>query len=310
MGDSSTFNPGSAQAQAITNLFVWNLAIAAVIFVLVTALVLYSAYRFRARPGVGEPRQIYGNNRLEIAWTAAPALVLAVIFGFMIPTMRTADPPVGDRQPDLIVTGVQWWWHVEYPQLGVVTANEIHIPAGQQLLIRLESADVIHDFWVPQLGPKRDMVPGHPNTLWIAADAPGTYLGACAEYCGEQHAWMRLRVIAQPQAEFDAWVAQQRQPAAVPAGGAAAEGAQLFQQLTCASCHAIGGTPANAQAGPDLSHLASRQTLGAGVLTNTPENLARWIFDPQAVKPGNHMPSLRLTEAQIQSLVAYLETLQ
>jgi cytochrome c oxidase subunit 2 len=309
MGDSSTFNPQSEQAQAITTLFAWNLAIAALIFVAVTALVLYSAYRFRARPGAAEPRQVFGNNRLEIAWTAAPALVLAVIFGFMLPTMRIADPPIGDRQPDLIVTGVQWWWRAEYPQLGVVTANELHIPVGRQLLIRLQSADVIHDFWVPQLGPKRDMVPGHPNHLWLAADAPGLYLGDCAEYCGEQHAWMRLRIIAQPQAEFDAWVAQQRQPAPA-ASGAAAEGAQLFQQLTCASCHAIAGTPAVAQAGPDLSHFASRETLGAGVLTNTPENLARWIKDPQVVKPGNHMPSLRLTDAQIQSLVVYLETLQ
>jgi len=310
MGDSSPFNPGSPQAQVISNLFTWNLVIAGIIFVLVTGLTLYSLSRFRGRAGMAEPRQVRGNTRLEVAWTIAPALVLAVVFGFTIPAMRTADPPVGDRQPDLVVTGVQWWWRVEYPSSGMVTANEIHIPVGQRLLIRLESADVIHDFWVPQLGPKRDTVPGHPNYLWISADAPGVYLGACAEFCGEQHAWMRLRVIAQPQAEFDAWQQRQRQAPATPTGGEAAQGAQLFQQLTCANCHAIAGTAATAQAGPDLSHLASRETIGAGVLANTPENLTKWLVDPQAIKPGNHMPSLRLTDAQLRALVAYLETLQ
>jgi len=310
MGDSSPFNPSSPQAQAISDLFVWSLVVAGIIFALVAGLVFYSVVRFRSRPGAGEPRQLTGHTKLEIAWTITPALLLVVMFGFTIAAMSASDPPVGDRQPDLVVTGLQWWWQVEYPASGVVTANEVHIPVGKRLLVRLESADVIHDFWVPRLGPKRDMVPGHPNHLWLEADAPGTYLGACAEYCGEQHAWMRLRVIAQPQAEFDAWQQQQRQAPAAPTSGDAAEGAQLFQQRTCVNCHAIAGTPATARAGPDLSHLASRQTIGAGVLENTPDSLTNWLADPQAVKPGNHMPSLRLTDAELRTLVAYMESLK
>jgi cytochrome c oxidase subunit 2 len=309
MGGSSPFNPNSAQARAIADLFTWNLVIAGIIFALVFGLTIYIAIRYRGRPGAAEPAQVFGHSKMEIAWTLAPALLLVVVFGFTIGTMRASDPPIGDRQPDLVVTGYQWWWHVEYPASGVVTANEIHIPAGQRLLVRIEGGDVIHDFWVPQLGPKRDMIPGHSNHIWIEADTPGVYLGACAEYCGNQHAWMRLRVIAQPQAEFDAWQQQQRQAVAAPTGDAA-QGAQIFQQRTCASCHTIAGTPASARAGPDLSHFASRETLGAGVVENTPERLMEWLKDPQAVKPGNHMPSLRLTDAELRALVAYLETLQ
>ena len=310
MGGSSPFNPNSPQAQAIADLFAWNLVIAAIIFALVFGLTIYIAIRYRGQPGQGEPPQFFGHSKLEIAWTLAPALLLLVVFGFTVGTMRAADPPVGDQSPDLVVTGYQWWWRVEYPAAGAVTANEIHIPVGKRLLVRLEGGDVIHDFWVPQLGPKRDMVPGHSNHLWIEADAPGIYLGACAEYCGNQHAWMRLRVIAQPQAEFDAWQQQQLQAPAPPAGGDAAQGAQIFQQRTCANCHAIAGTPATAHAGPDLTHVASRQTLGAGVLDNTPDNLMKWLADPQAVKPGNHMPSLRMTEEELRALVAYLESLR
>jgi cytochrome c oxidase subunit II len=310
MGGSSPFNPNSPQAQAIADLFAWNLIISGIIFALVFGLTIYITIRYRSQPGAGEPAQVFGHTRLEIAWTLAPAVLLVVVFGFTIGTMRAADPPIGDRQPDMVITGYQWWWHVEYPASGVVTANEIHIPVGRRLLARIEGGDVIHDFWVPQLGPKRDMVPGHSNHIWIEADTAGAYLGACAEYCGNQHAWMRLRVIAQPQAEFDAWQQQQRQAAAAPGGGDAAQGALIFQQRTCANCHAIAGTPAAARAGPDLSHFAGRQTLGAGVLDNTPENLLKWLTDPQAIKPGNHMPSLRMAEAELRALVAYLETLQ
>ncbi len=186
MGGISTFNPSSPQAQSISNLFVWNLVIAGIIFALILGLVIYIAIRYRGRPGVGEPPQVFGHSRLEITWTISPAVVLLVMFGFMIASMRTADPPVGDQPPDLVVTGWQWWWQVQYPASSVVTANEIHIPVGKRLLVRIEGGDVIHDFWVPQLGPKRDMVPGHPNHLWLEADAPGTYLGACAEYCGNR----------------------------------------------------------------------------------------------------------------------------
>ena len=310
METSSPFTPRSPQALAIERLFNLNLAIGALIFLLVTGLVIYCSYRFRARPGQGEPPQIAGNRRLEIAWTITPALILVVIFGLTLIAMRTADPPVGQQKPDLRVIGHQWWWEVQYPKSGVITANEIHIPTGRPLLVQLEAADVIHDFWVPQLGPKRDMVPGKLNYIWMQADKPGTYGGACAEYCGAQHAWMRILAIAQPQAEFDAWQRQQLQGAPPATGGDVAQGARLFQQMTCVNCHAIGGTASQARVGPDLTHLASRRTIAAGLLQNTPEDLTRWMQNPQAIKPGTYMPNLQLSANDVRALVAYMETLK
>ncbi|MHB8647493.1 MAG: cytochrome c oxidase subunit II [Thermomicrobiales bacterium] len=306
---SSPFNPISPQEMDISHLFIAILIIAGVIFALVAFLVLYPAVRYRHRSGAGEPYQEFGRPKLEIAWTVAPAVLLAVVFGFTVTTMRASDPPTGQQPPDLTVIGHQWWWEMRYAA-GGVTANELHLPVGRRMLLQLDSADVIHTFWVPQLGRKMDMIPGHTNRLWVEPTQTGTFLGACAEYCGTEHAWMRLRVIVQPQAEFDAWQRQQMQAAMPPSGGDAARGAMLFQQQTCASCHAIAGTGASAQVGPDLTHFGGRDTIGAGVLDNTPENLAKWLKDPQAVKPGNHMPDLQLTDDQIRALVAYLEAQQ
>jgi cytochrome c oxidase subunit 2 len=310
MGVTSPFNPQSPFAQSIADLFTWNLAIAGVIFVLVTSLVIYIAIRYRARPGQPEPAQVFGHRTLEIVWTLAPALILVGVAVSMVSTMRAADPPAGDQQPDLVVTGLQWWWRVEYSKSGVVTANEIHVPVGRPLLVRIQTADVVHDFWVPQLGPKRDITPDQPNHIWLRADTPGTYLGYCSEYCGNEHAWMLIRVIAQPQAEFDAWQRAEAQPAAAPAGGDAARGALIFQQHTCVSCHAIAGTSGAARVGPDLTHLAARQTLGAGRIANTPDNLARWIANPHELKPGVLMPGFQLPPDDLRALVAYLETLK
>ncbi len=304
------FNPNSSQARAIADLFFWSMVIGGLIFVLVTGLVLYAAWRYRGRPRDGEPYQNPGNRKLEIAWTIAPTLLLAVLFIFTLSGMRTIDSPPGDQQPDVVVTGYSWWWRVDYPKAGFTTANEIHIPVGQQILFQLKAGDVIHSFWVPELGPKKDMIPGHPgNTVWLAADKPGVYQGACAEYCGAEHAWMRIRVIAHPQAEFDAWQ-QQQAAAAAPASGELARGAELFQQSTCVNCHAIRGTNANAQAGPDLTHIASRETLGAGVITNTPENLGQWILNPHEIKPGVQMPGYNYSTAELRALVAYLGSLK
>ena len=307
----SVFDPRSPGSLAIANLFVITLVMGLVILTLVTALVLWSAYRYRARGEDGEPRQRAGIRRLEIGWTVGAFLIILVVFVLTVRTMQAADPGVeGQPADDVVITGYQWWWAVRYPQAGVVTANEIHLPAGQRVLARLESADVIHDFWVPQLGRKLDMTPGEPAHLWLQADTPGVYLGACAEYCGAEHAWMRLRVVVQPPAEFDAWLRQQAQPAPNPTGGDAARGAQLFQTMTCASCHAIAGTPAQARVGPDLTHLASRTTLASGVLDNTPDNLRRWLANPQAIKPGTYMPDTQLSDADVRALAAYLETLK
>ncbi|MEJ2559567.1 MAG: cytochrome c oxidase subunit II [Anaerolineae bacterium] len=298
---SSPFNPVSPQAQSISNLFILVLIIGMVILAIVTSLVIYASIRYRSRPGEGEPPQTFGNRTLEISWTAAPALLLAVLLAFTIYTMQVADPTVlaSQEQPDLVIIAHQWWWEVHYPKTGVTTANEIHIPAGTRLLTRIESADVIHDFWVPQLGRKMDAIPGHPNHIWLEANTPGTYLGSCAEYCGLEHAWMRIRVIAQTQDQFKAWEQEQLQTPTLT--GEAAVGKQLYMSMPCVNCHV------DQPIGPDLTHFGSRETIGTGVLENTPDNLAKWLRNPQAVKPGVHMPNLNLTDVEIKALVAYLE---
>jgi cytochrome c oxidase subunit 2 len=307
----SVFRPSSPEAHAIADLFGVTLGICAVIFALVLALVAYSLLRFRRRDGDdAEPEQVHGNARLEVAWTVAPFLVLVGILALTARAMHTSDPPV-DRDPDIVVIGHQWWWEARYPAAGAYTANEIHIPVGKRVLVRLESADVVHDFWVPELGRKIDAVPGHPNHLWLEASAPGAYQGACAEYCGAQHAWMRILVIADEPAKFQLWLANEASPALQSVGEQAARGAEVFHDLTCVKCHAIGGTGADARVAPDLTHIASRRTLAAGAVDeNTPANLAGWLKNPDYSKPGSHMPNLRLSDAQVNDLVTYFETLR
>jgi cytochrome c oxidase subunit 2 len=309
MGSSSPFNPHSPLALVTANLFIFILVIAGVIFALVAIILIISIIRFREGADRKEPSQIFNNPRLELVWTIIPILTLSVVFVYMMRVIHIVTP-TSTANPDLIVIGHQWWWEIRYPKEGVVTANEIHIPAGKKMLVQLESADVIHDLWIPELGPKMDLVPGQNNYMYLQASTPGVYLGTCAEFCGADHAWMRVRAIAQTQAQYEAWIKAQAQPAAQPGGGQAAQGAQLFQQLPCSSCHTIDGTKAQGQVGPDLTHFASRQTLGAGVLDNTPANVSSWLKNPQAVKPGNHMPNLGLSDPQIQALLAYLETLR
>ncbi len=302
------FVPDSSQAKPISDLFITTLSIGGVIFLLVTVLVITAIVRYRERPGQPEPRPIFGNTRLELAWTITPAVILIVVAGLMINTMQRADPPVpANQQPDLVIIGHQWYWELHYPKLNVNSANEIHLPVGRKLLVELNSADVVHSFWVPNLSRKMDATPGMNVRMYMEADKPGSYPGTCVEYCGQQHAWMRILVIAQSPADFDAWVKQQSQVPPAPAGGEAARGAQVFQQDTCASCHTISGTLANKTFGPDLTHVASRQTLGAGVLDNTPANLKNWIQNPQAYKPGVLMPAFNLTNADANAIVAYLE---
>jgi cytochrome c oxidase subunit 2 len=308
---STPFDPNSPLASSITTLLIVTLVIGSIVFLIVLGPTLYSYIRFRVRPGDDEePYQNLGNTPMEITWTVTPAVLLAALFGLTLMTMHRSDPPIPENaQPDLIVTGHQWWWEVQYPDSGIVTANEIHIPTGKQLLVQVDSADVIHDFSVPQLGRKVDATPGYTSHIWLQADKPGTYLGSCNEFCGAQHAWMRIRVIAQPPTDFAAWEQGQKQVPTIPTTGDGATGAQLFQSLTCSNCHNISGTAANAHIGPDLTHVGSRETLAAGVLDNTPDNLATWLSNPQAVKPGVHMPDLNLTTDEVQSLVAYLENL-
>ena len=305
------FDPKSPQALAISDLFVITLLIAAGILLLVTGLVLYIAFRYRYKPGMGEPPQNFGHTPLEIGWTAGPVLILAVLLVLTVIGMAQSDPEVkAQQQPDLTVTAHQWWWEIRYTQSGIVTANEVRLPVGRRMLVRLDSADVVHDLWIPELARKMDMTPGHPTTIWLQADKPGVYPGACAEYCGVQHAKMGILAIAQPQAEFDAWVRQQTQVPAQPTSGSAARGLQEFKEETCISCHAINGVATTPHAGPDLTHIASRRTLAAGVLENTPFNLGRWLQNPQAIKPGSYMPNVQLTKEEVQTLVDYMETLK
>jgi cytochrome c oxidase subunit 2 len=305
-----TFNPASPEAQAIARLFGRTLVVMVAIFVFVAALITIAIVRYRARPGAPEPAQDFGSLRLEIAWTIGPVVIVILLFGFTVHAMRTADPPKADRAPDLRVVGHQWWWEVEYLQSGVVTANEIHIPTGQRLLVELHSADVIHDFWVPRLARKIDVIPGRANRVWLRADEPGVFEGACAEFCGNQHAWMRFIVVAHPPQEFAAWQAMMLHVPAVPTTGIAARGAQIFRDQACINCHTIVGTPGNQRIGPDLTHLAARRIIAGGAAENTPGNLARWLADPNSIKPASHMPNFQFNESEVAALVAYLETLR
>ncbi|MEJ2079683.1 MAG: cytochrome c oxidase subunit II [Acidobacteriota bacterium] len=308
MQTTSPFNPFSPQAAVISGLFTMALILMGIILLIVAVLVVYVSYRFRAsRQQDGEPFQNHGNRRLEIMWTVAPGLLVLVLFLFTLRAMHLSDPYVPPKmQPDLVVIGHQWWWELQYPKSGVLAANEIHIPIGKALLLRIVGADVIHSFWVPQLGRKMDAIPGHPNHVWLRADKPGKYLGTCSEYCGAQHAWMRIQIIAQTQADFDRWQQAQLEIPPQPTTGLAARGLQIFKDKTC--CHTIEGVEKGPAIGPDLTHLFLRKTLGTGILQNTPDNLARWLKDPTGVKPGIHMPDMRLTDLDVAALVAYLET--
>ena len=309
MSLGSPFDPHSPQIQAISTLFNSFLVLAAVIFLAVSGLVVFSLFRYRERAGASMPRQHFGSRRIEVTWTVIPLLIVLALFVVTVRIMAVVDAPLEPRQaPDLVITGHQWWWEARYPN-GAAAANEIHIPASRRLLARIESSDVIHDFWVRQLARKMDAVPGRAGFLWLEADTPGTYLGACAEFCGMQHAWMRFQVIADPDAEFSAWLSKQAQTAGAPAGGIGAEGVRLFQQQKCGECHTVSGTDPRSLIGPSLAHVAGRRLLG-GELVNTPENLTRWIANPQSIKPGNRMPDQRLSADDLRALTAYLTTLQ
>jgi cytochrome c oxidase subunit 2 len=305
VGSESPFAPNSPFAAAIARVFTSTLVLCAVIGFGVAAAIVYCLVMFRPRPDGDEPSQEPGNVTIEIVWTVVPIGIVAGLFFLALRGMAQSDPPA-DRAPDLVVVGHQWWWEARYPS-GAVTANEIHVPTGRPLLVRLESADVIHDFWVAQLARKMDAVPGHPNSFWLGADAPGAYGGACAEYCGAQHAWMRLLVVAEAPEAFDAWQAAQLAVAQAPAAAESLRGERVFHDQACGNCHAVAGRGFEGRAAPDLTHFGSRITLGAGVADSTPTDLRAWLHDPQAIKPGCHMPDFKLSDEQVGDLVAYLE---
>lgn len=302
---ANIFRPLATPAQSEYHIALLVLAITTAIFVVVAALIVYTIWRFRRKPGDDtkqEPPQVYGSNQIEVAWTVIPILIVFVLIGVsarVIAGVQNASPPAGMLKVTLI--GHQWWWEVRYPDYGIVAANEIHVPTASATYIQLQSADVIHSFWVPQLAGKTDLIPNRNNYAWIDPHDAGVYLGNCAEFCGTQHANMLLRVIAQQPGDFKQWAAEQQKAAA---------GNALFQSLSCVSCHAVKGTAAAGKFGPDLTHLMSRQTLAAGAIANTPENLREWVKDPQTAKPGCLMPSLQLTDEQLGQVVSYLQTLK
>jgi cytochrome c oxidase subunit 2 len=311
----SIFAPASTPANNILDLSLFVLAITGGIFVVVGGLLAWAIIRYRARKDDdgSEPAQIYGSTQVELAWTVIPILIVVVLF---LTTARIIfaiqDAPKPRAALDVTVVGHQYWWEFRYPKLGIVTANELHVPVSsvhdpKPTYLHLLSADVDHSFWVPQLAGKTDLIPNHPNDTWIDPLHTGVYLGQCAQFCGVEHAKMLLRVYVDTPEQFAAWVKQQQEPGVQDAGVAA--GRHVFETQACTNCHAIAGTAAKGTFGPDLTHLASRATIASGAAMNTPENLHAWIEEPDHFKPGALMPAMQLNGEQINELVAYLSTL-
>lgn len=306
------FTIGASQNKSIVDLHLLTLVISFIIASIVTFLLVAILFKFRT--GTSDealPAQVRGNVILEIVWTAIPLLIVTVLgVQTAMVMLEVNPPPARNRHPDVIVNAHQWWWEYRYPGSGVVTANELVLPAGKNLLLEIRSADVVHSFWVIAFGQKMDAIPGHPNTMWIKPTKPGTYLGKCAEFCGNQHSLMRIIAKVVPPEQFDSWLEKQKAPEGAVGSAASQRGKKLFMAATCVECHRVAATEALAEIGPDLTHIAQRTTLGAGVIPNNTENLTRWIMNPQEFKPGVNMPDMRLTYDEARDIATYLESLQ
>jgi cytochrome c oxidase subunit 2 len=316
---TNIFDPAATPAHSIFGLSMLVLSVTLAIFLIVAGLLLYALIRFRHRPEDSdrEPAQIYGSNQIELSWTVIPILIVVMLF---LTTTRvilgTEAIPKPAGAMDVIVIGHQFWWEYRYPRLGVVTANELHIPISDPArptptYLTMSSADVSHSFWVPRLAGKMDVIPNRVNVMWMDPPQAGLYLGQCAQYCGTQHAKMLLRVYAQSPEDFADWIDQQKRPARQDFSGnpAAAEGQTVFLHNACINCHTIAGTVANGRFGPDLTHLATRDTIASGPIENTPENLRKWIDDPNSMKPGSLMPAMHLNDHDLDVITAYLTQL-
>lgn len=310
------FKPESTPAESIHVASLLVLAITAGIFLIVTFMLFYTVFRYRKpkEDDGREPPQVYGSNQIELAWTVLPIVITVVL---ILVTARTIGEVQNKEMPEdaltIRIVGNQWWWKVEYPDYGFVTANEIHVPLSTEddpriTHIILESADVIHSFWVPQLAGKTDLVPNRTNHTWIEPRKRGVYFGNCAEYCGTQHAHMLLRVYVDTPEEFEKWVAnQEKGPVEDPQVTA---GRTAFFSHACINCHTIEGTDAVGKFGPDLTHLASRETLAAGTVPLTPDTLREWVRDPQTIKYGALMPDMKLSDEEVDAITQYLLTLK
>jgi cytochrome c oxidase subunit 2 len=338
MYPQSTLSPKGDFAEKVDALFQTTVWWAVLIFILVEGALLWAIFKFRGKPDDPDPVQTHGNTLVEIIWTVIPAAVLAFV---AVPTVRTifetAEIPEataeGGEPLKVEVVGHQWWWEFRYPELGIVTANELHVPVGRTIDVRMKAVDVLHSWWVPQFAGKRDVFPNRETRIWFTAREAGSYPGACAEFCGLQHAKMLFYVMAESPADFDAWVARRQAdsastahlaaaaptdslaPAPLPEDPMVAQGRQLFQTKACMGCHQLGSAGANtAIMGPNLSGIGSRRMIGAGWIENTDEHLARWIQDPEQYKQGTlmgaAMTNAKITDAEAQALVAFLRTRQ
>jgi len=315
LSPTNIFAPVSTPAHSIMGLSLFVLVVTAGIFAIVFSLLVYCVVRFgkRANDDGREPPQVYGSNQVELAWTVIPVLIVVVLFlatARVIASIQKAAQPRNAIQ--VVAIGHQFWWEYRYPDLKVVTANELHVPVSDPAhptptFITLLSADTDHSFWVPRLGGKTDLIPNHPNSIWMDPQVTGLYVGQCAQYCGTQHAKMLLRVYVQSRQEFDRWVAEQTQLA--HASTSVPEGQRIFETTACINCHAVSGTVADGRFGPDLTHLMSRETIASGAAPNTPENLRLWIQNPDSIKPGSKMPAMGLSDQQLDAVTAYLATL-
>jgi cytochrome c oxidase subunit II len=307
----TAFNPRSDYAIEGLSLFQLTIYMGVAIGVIVEAVLIFAAVRYRRRLGDRLPPQIHGNTMIEVLWTSGPVVAVAYILFVTLPVIFSTQAPAPQDSMLVRVIGHQFWWEFQYPDASVVTANELHLPIDRTANLELLSNDVIHSFWVPALGGKRDALPSHTNFIWMKPDSLGEFPGQCYQLCGYSHGNMRERAIIETQAAFDSWIAAQQQPAVTPpADSAAAQGAQLFQQKGCAGCHTIQGTGAQGAVGPNLTHFASRGTFAGSIFDRTDDNLRRWLKDPPKEKPGSIMPNLGLNDQETNALVAYLQSLR
>jgi len=316
LSPTNIFASESTPAKSIAHLSVFVFVITGIIFVVVFTLLVYSIIKFRGRAGDAgrEPAQVYGSTQIELAWTIIPILIVVVLFlatARVIHAIQDASEPPSAIEVTAI--GHQYWWEFRYPKLGIVTANEMHIPVSDPenptpTFLTLLSADTDHSFWIPELAGKTDLIPNHPNRMWMDPHRTGIFLGQCAQYCGVQHAKMLLRVSVDSPEDFAAWVRSQQRPAVQDESVAA--GRRVFESTACINCHAVARTNANGRFGPDLTHLMSRATIASGAAPNTPEKLRLWIQDPNKIKPGSLMPAMQLSDTDLDAVVSYMETLR
>ena len=319
----SALNPTGPQAGRLLNVYLLSLGVSVVVWIGVLLFLAGALLRKRSdKPTIDTPPELKPDHAAErrmgvtvsvLVGITAIILTVLMITEFVAAKNMHQFSETNDYL-NIKITARQWWWRAEYldpiASNTITTANEIHIPVGQKICFELNSADVIHSFWVPNLHGKKDAVPGHPTTLWLQADQPGTYWGECAEYCGFEHAQMRLVIKAEPKEQYDAWCAAQRQAAPEPTTPSQIRGKEVFLSSTCVMCHTMGGTMAFGRIGPNLSHVGSRSIIAAGALEHTRENMLKWISHPQQVKPGSNMPEVYLSEEDRAALVDYLESRQ